>query len=365
MSVMRRVLAGLHGFIGIGAIGGGIGALVDPSGAAVGLDASVLQRGPFTDFLIPGLFLVIVLGLGNIVAVALLLSRHRRVAGLASLGLFAVLVLWIVIQVLIMGLSNAVWLHWLFLLFGLVGSVGTTVWICTEPRVDEVETPRLTVGWTHLFAGQVQHALLLAVLVPGALYLAEAGFTGGSWLGLRDRQWLALMLSVAILHQIVVAAVFRMHLVFSFLTRLFGRWDLFIWGSIFLPFLVLRLLTLAGLAMSTRGTLVLSRIVAAPVSLILLIPAAYTLYSVFRWFGLTRALGGDHFRQRYLEMPFERRGAFRFSSNAMYSYAFLVLWAVALVTRSHAALAAALFQHAYIWVHWYCTEEPDMRVLYE
>jgi hypothetical protein len=39
-------------------------------------------------------------------------------------------------------------------------------------------------------------------------------------------------------------------------------------------------------------------------------------------------------------------------------------WAIALLTRSQAALAAALFQHAYIWVHWYCTEQPDGVVLY-
>jgi len=29
-----------------------------------------------------------------------------------------------------------------------------------------------------------------------------------------------------------------------------------------------------------------------------------------------------------------------------------------------AALAAALFQHACIWVHYYCTEKPDMELIY-
>ncbi|MFW5850458.1 MAG: methyltransferase [Spirochaetota bacterium] len=72
---------------------------------------------------------------------------------------------------------------------------------------------------------------------------------------------------------------------------------------------------------------------------------------------------GDHFRRRYREMPLVTQGVFRFSSNAMYGYAFLLLWAIALITRSHAALAAALFQHTYIWVHRYCTEEPDMPLL--
>jgi len=354
----------LHWFIGLGAIGGGIGALVDPSGAAVGLSVSVLERGPFVDFLIPGLFLALVLGAGNLLTGSLLLSRYRRAGAVASLVLFVVLVLWIVIQLYVMGFANAVWLHWLYLLFGLAGSLGTTFWVCSSVPVDELEPPRVDARWTHLFVGQMQHVLLLAVLIPGLLYLAEAGLSGGTWLGILDRHWLVLMLAVVILHQLVVAAVFRLQLIYSFLTRLFGQWDLVVWGIVFVPLLALRLLTVVGLALSSSGTLALPRLVTLPVFVLLLVPALYTLYSIFRWFGLGRALGGDHFRRRYREMPLVTRGAFRFSSNAMYSYAFLLLWAVALVALSHAALAAALFQHAYIWVHWYCTEEPDMRLMY-
>ena len=58
------------------------------------------------------------------------------------------------------------------------------------------------------------------------------------------------------------------------------------------------------------------------------------------------------------------KGAFAYSSNAMYSFGFLAFWGIALMTRSQAALALALFQQAYIWVHWYCTEQPDGVVLY-
>ena len=59
-----------------------------------------------------------------------------------------------------------------------------------------------------------------------------------------------------------------------------------------------------------------------------------------------------------------REGAFAWTSNAMYALVFLGLWSVALFTGSLAALAAALFQHAYIWVHYYCTELPDMDLIY-
>jgi protein-S-isoprenylcysteine O-methyltransferase Ste14 len=100
------------------------------------------------------------------------------------------------------------------------------------------------------------------------------------------------------------------------------------------------------------------------IGLVLLVPAFYTTWSVERYFGVPRALGGDHFRQKYREMPLVKAGAFKYSANAMYSFVFLLFWAIALLAGSRAALAIALFQHAYIWVHMYCTEEPDMQIMY-
>ena len=48
----------------------------------------------------------------------------------------------------------------------------------------------------------------------------------------------------------------------------------------------------------------------------------------------------------------------------MYVFGFLVLWSIALFLRSEPALIAALFNHAYIWVHYYFTERPDMNIIY-
>lgn len=220
-----------------------------------------------------------------------------------------------------------------------------------------------------LFTGQTHHFLFVILMIAGLLSLTESGLNGGLWIGLTDHQWLRFMVIVVLVHQIVVAIVFRLQLVFGLMTRLFGRHDLLVWGFIFLPLLVLRVISLLGLGVSTSGTLTLAlpsipASVGIALGIALLIPAVYTLYSVVHYFGLTRALGGDHFRKEYRLMPLEKRGMFRYSSNAMYTYAFLALWAVALFTWSWPALIGALFQHAYIWVHWYCTEEPDMRVIY-
>ncbi len=47
----------------IGAVPSGLMLIFDPSGAKLGLPLSMLEPSPFTDFLIPGLFLFFVLGI--------------------------------------------------------------------------------------------------------------------------------------------------------------------------------------------------------------------------------------------------------------------------------------------------------------
>ena len=59
-----------------------------------------------------------------------------------------------------------------------------------------------------------------------------------------------------------------------------------------------------------------------------------------------------------------QEGIFRFSPNAMYVFGFVWLWLPGLFLQSIAALAVALFSHLYIWVHYACTERPDMRRIY-
>jgi hypothetical protein len=48
----------------------------------------------------------------------------------------------------------------------------------------------------------------------------------------------------------------------------------------------------------------------------------------------------------------------------MYTFGFLMLWVPGLLLLSQAALLAAAFNHAYIWVHYYATELPDIHYLY-
>jgi len=88
------------------------------------------------------------------------------------------------------------------------------------------------------------------------------------------------------------------------------------------------------------------------------------MYSVARYFTITRAYGADHFVDAYRAKPLIREGIFRFTSNGMYTFGLMVLYLPALWYASRPALVAAVFGHLYIWVHYFATELPDLRRIY-
>lgn len=67
----------LHIFLGLGAIGGGGALVIDPSGDLVGMPTSMLVRSPFSDFLIPGLLLLVIFGLLPLLVFYGLLKRPQ------------------------------------------------------------------------------------------------------------------------------------------------------------------------------------------------------------------------------------------------------------------------------------------------
>jgi len=216
----------------------------------------------------------------------------------------------------------------------------------------------------HMWHGQLRHLLLLAALLPGAWAVAGSDLGDGGWLGISDRTWFAAAIAAPIAQQVAVALLWRAQLCHALLTRMFGDAGFVVWGIVFFPLLVARPVLLLAVGLADPGSLAVPDAVAIAFGLVLLAPAVWAMHSVRKYFGFARALGGDHFFERYRTMPMVRKGAFAHSSNAMYAFVFLGLWGLAFLLRSRAALAVALFQHAYIWVHWYCTEQPDGMVLY-
>jgi hypothetical protein len=110
-------LGAIQTFIGLGALGGGFMLVRDPSGSTLELPMSLLEGSPFPDFIIPGMFLFAVNGVGSMIGAGLSFTR-RRYAQEIAIVLGAILVAWIVIQVVI--ISSFHWLHVLYFILGVV-----------------------------------------------------------------------------------------------------------------------------------------------------------------------------------------------------------------------------------------------------
>lgn len=122
----RRFLIFWTLFIGLGAVGGALMMLLDPSGRAMGMDAMLpyFQVLPFADVLFQdltfsGIALLIVNGWTNLTAAVLLLLRKR--SGILLGGIFGVtLMLWICIQFYMFPLN---FMSTVYFLFGLAQAV--------------------------------------------------------------------------------------------------------------------------------------------------------------------------------------------------------------------------------------------------
>jgi hypothetical protein len=64
-------------FLGVGAIVGGGGLILDPQGSLLSMPLSLLQHSPFSDYLIPGIILLLVLGVGPILIASSLITRWK------------------------------------------------------------------------------------------------------------------------------------------------------------------------------------------------------------------------------------------------------------------------------------------------
>ena len=171
--------------------------------------------------------------------------------------------------------------------------------------------------------------------------------------------WIAV--SFPIVHQIFVWLAWRLELRSAVTSKIIG-----FRGYLVFFFLLFggRFVSLFALAWEDRGSLHLDAFLRILIGGIFSVIGIYAMYSVLRYFGLKRAAGADHFDPRYRDMPFVSQGIFRFTSNGMYIYAFLLFWAIAIGFNSSAALVVAAFSHVYIWVHFFSTEKPDMDFIY-
>lgn len=216
-----------------------------------------------------------------------------------------------------------------------------------------------------MFQKQGLHFLLLILLLLDVNFLATGSVLTGELWGIGTETWLWIAVAVPVLHQLTVAFLWRAELYHRQMTAWFGDKAFLVFKAIFTVLFMGRPLSLILLGISNAYTLKVSPALAYTLAILLFIPFAYTMYSVYHYFGIDRAYGQDHFKpELYKNKPFVRQGMFKYTDNAMYKFGFLILWVIALVTLSNAALLAAAFNHLYIWVHYYCTELPDIKYIY-
>jgi len=112
--------------LGIAALAGGGAFIYDPSGGALKMPVSFLDRSPFTNYLIPGIVLFGLIGVGSTVVAVLTLKKIKYYELYIALK-GAILMSWIIIQVIMIGNTSA--LQPILFIYGLVvATLGLTLY---------------------------------------------------------------------------------------------------------------------------------------------------------------------------------------------------------------------------------------------
>lgn len=119
MKIVYRLLLGLHLFVGIGAIAGGLAAITNPL-APMGMPTELLKNSPFSNYLIPGIILFVIIGLGNIISAVMFRFKSRYQGYISSIFSWA-LMIWIIVQCII--LNTVISLHVIYFIIGLIEAV--------------------------------------------------------------------------------------------------------------------------------------------------------------------------------------------------------------------------------------------------
>ena len=210
------------------------------------------------------------------------------------------------------------------------------------------------------FKHQIWHIGGLIVLYYAALQIVDFETDSNVFFGIGAKSWFLFSMLTPLLHQGYVWLCWRSELCWKTISRTIG----------FKPYavimIIIGILRLSGIGLSfadygswfTPGWIVWS------ISVLIFIPFVYTMYSVKKYFGFMRATGIDHFDPTYKDKPFERRGIFKWSSNAMYTFAIPVFFGFAFSSGSKAMFVFATYSVIGVWLHYFCTEKEDIKVIY-
>ncbi|MDX8404020.1 MAG: methyltransferase [Mariprofundaceae bacterium] len=217
-----------------------------------------------------------------------------------------------------------------------------------------------------IFRYQIWHLVSVIILVTftQVLIADNADVMNGTLWDISTKTWFWAAIAIPVFHQVYVWLIWRLELYQNTFTKRYGVAISFkIYAIGFSILFVSRLISIAALAISNQDSLLVNPYTAYVLTTVIIPVTIYLFYSVKRYFTIERAYGIDHFDKAYNE-PYVKGGIFRFTDNGMYIYGLMILYLPGLLLFSKAALIVALFNHIYIWVHYYCTERPDMKVIY-
>ena len=210
------------------------------------------------------------------------------------------------------------------------------------------------------FKHQIWHIGGLIVLYYVALQMVDFETDSNIFLGVSAKSWFLFSMLTPLLHQGYVWLCWRSELCWKTISQTIG------FKSYAVIMIIIGILRLSGFGLSfadysswfTPGWIAWS------ISMLFFIPFIYTIYSIKKYFGFMRATGIDHFDPSYKDKPFERRGIFKWSSNAMYAFAIPVFFGFAFSSGSKVMFIFAAYSFIGVWLHYFCTEKEDFKVIY-
>ncbi len=113
-------------FTAAGAIPVGLQLVTDPTGGSIGLPAGWIEGTPFGSYLVPGLYLLLMNGIGMLVLAGLVVRRHWAAPWLTGV-LGTGLVIWILVQLVV--LPDTSILQAIFGVIGLVLAAIAVAWM--------------------------------------------------------------------------------------------------------------------------------------------------------------------------------------------------------------------------------------------
>jgi hypothetical protein len=217
-----------------------------------------------------------------------------------------------------------------------------------------------------IFEYQIWHLIsLVAMIIAINVYVNNSSeMLIGTFWGISTKTWFWLAIAIPIIHQVYVWLVWRFELYQRTFTKRYGLKRAFnIYAVGFSILFVSRLIAIIILAYSDKNTLHINPVLTYAIAALITPLVIYLFYSVKKYFTIERAYGIDHFDKDYGE-PYVKKGIFKYTDNGMYVFGLMILYLPGLLFLSEAAILVALFNHAYIWVHYYFTERPDMLEIY-